>query len=45
MITISGGRFANDVTNYLADGLVQDSNGNVENPTSPRQPQLQDHHR
>src|SRR5699024_417511 len=25
MITISGGRFANDVTNYLADGLVQDS--------------------
>ena len=35
MITISGGRFANDVTNYLADGLVQDSNGNVEKPYIP----------
>ena len=35
MLTISGGRFANDVTDYLADGLVQDSNGNVEKPYTP----------
>ena len=34
-LTISGGRFANDVTDYLADGLVQDSNGNVEKPYIP----------
>ena len=34
-LTISGGRFANDVTDYLADGLVQDSNGNVEKPYTP----------
>ncbi len=35
MITISGGTFGNDVTAYLAEGLVQNSDGTVSTPYSP----------
>ena len=34
-LTISGGRFANDVTDYLADGMVQNADGSVGKPYIP----------
>lgn len=35
MITISGGKFEKDVSDYLADGLVQNADGSVGKPYTP----------
>lgn len=45
MITITGGTFKEDVSDYLADGLVQNADGSVGKPyTPPCQPQLPHRH-